>query len=430
LPLDFHFDFSKFDYSDFDFDFDVDFDFPAFAYHGAAPQPNPRPAPVVAPPRPPRPGRAARNADRMYEEARELIDSGRYERALEALDRVAAATESARADAALYWKSYAQWKLDQRADALATLADMRKRFPQSRWAKDAQALDVEIRQASGQSVSPDQANEELKLLALRGLMSSDPDRAIPMIEQLLGGSNTVRVKENALFVLSQSRSTRAREIIAGAAKGNVNPDLQLRAIRYIGAMGGPEARQVLDDAYRSTTDTAVKRAIIRSFSSAGDRQRLLALAKSEGAPELRSEAVRSLTGMNAASELDELYQRETSVEVKTQIIRGMLSSGNINSLTRLATSEKDPALRRSAILNLGAMGSAKTSDTLRSIYTSDSNADVRAVVIDALSTQQNATVLVALARAEKDAALKRRIVERLSSMKSKEATDYMLELLK
>jgi hypothetical protein len=50
-------------------------------------------------------------------------------------------------------------------------------------------------------------------------------------------------------------------------------------------------------------------------------------------------------------------------------------------------------------------------------------------VIDALMIQQNATVLVAR-RAEKDAALKRRIVERLSMMKSKEATDYMLELLK
>jgi hypothetical protein len=51
-------------------------------------------------------------------------------------------------------------------------------------------------------------------------------------------------------------------------------------------------------------------------------------------------------------------------------------------------------------------------------------------VIDALSIQHNAPILVALARAEKDAQLKRRIVERLSTMKSKEATDYMLELLK
>jgi HEAT repeat protein len=434
-PVVSHFDFSDFD---FDFNFDFDFDVPVFAFDLQAPsppQPSPRPAPVVAPPPPPaprRPGRAvsSRDADGLYEEARRLIDAGRYERALESLDRVAEATDSSRADAALYWKAYAQWKLDQRADALATLADMRKRFAQSRWAKDAQALDVEIRQASGQSVSPEQASEELKLLALRGLMTSDPDRAIPMIEQLLGGSSTVRVKENALFVLSQSRAARAREIIAGAAKGSVNPDLQLRAIRYIGAMGGPESRQVLDDAYRSTTDMAAKRAIIRSFGSAGDRQRLLGLAKSESSPELRSEAVRSLAGMNATSELDELYQRESSPEVKAQIIRAMMSSGNIGSLTKLATSEKDPALRRSAIRNLGAMGSAKTGDTLRSIYNADNNGEVRAEVIDALTMQQNAIVLVTLARAEKDAALKRRIVERLSSMKSKEATDYMLELLK
>ena len=394
---------------------------------GFAYQPAPRPVPA------PRPARIERSRDAgdMYEEARQLIDSGRYERAVESLDRVAAAPNSTRADAALYWKAYAQWKLDQRADALTTLADMRKRFPQSRWAKDAQALDVEIRQASGQAISPDgQASEELKLLALRGLMNSDPDRAIPMVEQLLAGPSTVRVKENALFVLSQSRSSRARDIIAGAAKGSLNPDLQLRAIRYLGAIGGPENRQVLDDAYRATTDVAVKRAVIRSFGAGGDRQRLLALAKSETAPELRGEAARSLGAMNATAELDELYQSETSAEVKNQIIRGLLASGNVGSLTKLATSEKDPALKRTAIRNLGAMGSVKTSDTLRSIYTSDSTPEVRSAVIEALFIQQNAGVLVALARAEKDPAMKRRIVERLSMMKSKEATDYMLELLK
>ena len=76
------------------------------------------------------------------------------------------------------------------------------------------------------------------------------------------------------------------------------------------------------------------------------------------------------------------------------------------------------------------MGSIKTGDTLRSIYTSDNSADVRLEVIDALSIQQNATMLVSLARGEKDARLEHRIVERLSTMKSKEATDYMLELLK
>jgi HEAT repeat protein len=406
------------------FDFLDRFDLGVFYQPQPAPKPNPEPRTRIR-------VATGRDAGDLYEQARELIDSGRYERALETLDRIAAAPNSTRADAALYWKAYAQWKLDQRADALATLADMRKRFPQSRWAKDSQALDVEIRQASGQAVSPDsQASEELKLLALRGLMNSDPDRAIPMIEQLLAGPSTVRVKENALFVLSQSRSSRARDIIAGAAKGSVNPDLQLRAIRYLGAIGGPENRQVLDDAYRATTDVAVKRAVIRSFGAAGDRQRLLALAKSEKEPELRGEAARSLGAMNATAELDELYISETSPEVKNQIIRGMVASGNVGSLTKLATSEKDPALKRTAIRNLGAMGSAKTSETLRSIYTGDTNPEVRTAVIEALFIQQNATALVALARAEKDPAMKRRIVERLSIMKSKEASDYMLELLK
>jgi HEAT repeat protein len=134
--------------------------------------------------------------------------------------------------------------------------------------------------------------------------------------------------------------------------------------------------------------------------------------------------------MNANAELDELYQTESSAEVKAQIIRGMLAASNVASLSRLATTEKDPQLRRTAIRNLGAMGASKTGETLRTIYTSDTNAEVKAEVIGALAIQQNATVLVALARAEKDPALKRQIVERLSTMRSREASDYMVELLK
>ena len=109
-----------------------------------------------------------------------------------------------------------------------------------------------MRQASGQAVSPaSQDDEELKLMALRGIMQSDPEQALPVIEKMLTGTNSPKVKDRALFVLSQSHSARAREIIAGVAKGNANPDLQLRAIRYIGIMGGQENRQILADVYKS-----------------------------------------------------------------------------------------------------------------------------------------------------------------------------------
>ncbi len=165
--------------------FELDKFYADFLYQPAPkPQPTPRPQPA---PRPVRVDRG-RDAEGTYEDARQLIDSGRYERALEALDRVAAAPNSTRADAALYWKAYAQWKLDQRADALATLADMSKtRSRRAAGRRTRRRSTSRSGRGPARSVSPDgQSSEELKLLALRGLMNSDPDRAIPMIEQTPG----------------------------------------------------------------------------------------------------------------------------------------------------------------------------------------------------------------------------------------------------
>ena len=369
--------------------------------------------------------------DDLLERARDLIEEGRFERAVDDLNRVIAMKTSTRGDAALYWKAYSLAKLGQQADALKTVTDLYEKFATSRWLKDAKALEVEIRQASGQPVRPESQNDDdLKLYALRGLMNGDPDQALPIIEKILSGTDSPKVKERALFVLSQSHSPRARDIIANAAKGNANPDLQLKAIHYLGIMGGPENRQVLVDAYRSSNDIAVKRAILRSYGIAGDRERLLAIAKAEADPALRGEAVHQLGIVHAGAELSQLYQSESSVDVKKRILQAMFIGGDADKLIELAKSERDPELRKTAIHNLGLMKRAGTTEALTSIYASDTSPDVKKAVIHALFLQQNATALVALARAEKNTELKKEIVQKLSLIKSKEATDYLLELLK
>jgi len=251
-----------------------------------------------------------------------------------------------------------------------------------------------------------------------------------MIEQLLAGHSSVQVKENALFVLSLSRTARAREIISAVARGGANPDLQLKAVRYLGAMGGAENRQVLDDVYRSTTDTTIKRAVIRSFMTSGDRERLLSIAGSESSPELRGEAIQLLGAMRSAPELSGLYGRESSVDIRKHIMQALLVTGNADKLLELARSEKDEQLRRFAVRNLGVMRASKTGEALRALYASERSPGVKKEVINALSGQRNAAALVDLARAEKDPAVKREIVSKLSVMKSKEATDYLIELLK
>lgn len=369
-------------------------------------------------------------ADELYNNGREAIEEGKYERALDRFNRLVE-LKSNRTDAALYWKAYSLAKLGRGAEAVTTLTDLQQRFKDSRWLRDAKALEVEVRQAAGQAVSPSsQDDDELKLMALRGLMNSDPDQALPILEKMLTSANSPKVKDRVMFVLSQSRSARAREIVGNAAKGNANPDLQLRAIHYLGVMGSAESRQVLMDAYRASPDVAVKRSILRSFMVAGDRERLFSLAKTETDSSVRAEAIRQLGVMHGTSELSQLYQTETAPDLKKSILQAFFVGGDSEKLIDLAKNEKDPELRKTAIRNLGLMKREGTGDALTSIYASDTNPEVRKAVVNALFIQNNATALVRLARAEKSPEVKKEIVSKLSVMKSKEAMDYLMELLK
>ena len=77
------------------------------------------------------------------------------------------------------------------------------------------------------------------------------------------------------------------------------------------------------------------------------------------------------------------------------------------------------------------MRRAGTTEALTSIYAADQSLDVRKAVINALFLQNNGAALVTLARAERNPELKKEIVSKMSVMpKSKEVTDYLLELLK
>ena len=377
-------------------------------------------------------GASQREGDRearAFDEAMRHIYESRWERALERFNELAG-MKGSKVDAALYWKAYSQDRLGQRAEALATIGVLTRDHQSSRYLQQARALEAEVRRNAGQPVRPqDQADEELKLMAIAALQNSAPEQAIPMLEKLLQGTGSPNLKERALFVLAQSSSAQAREILKGIAKGNSTPELQSRAITYLGMHGGAESRAVLAEIYSSTADIDSKKRIIRALAMGGEKERVLAAARNEQNAELRAEAVRQLGMHGGHAELAELYGKESAPEIRKQIISAMAISGNATRLTEIARTEKDPELRRSAIRGLGMMGGKGSGDTLVAIYGSEADAAVKRSVISALGMQDNAAALVGLARKESDASLKRDIVARLSHMNSKIATDYMLEIL-
>jgi hypothetical protein len=376
--------------------------------------------------------RAQEKLDRLqelYDDGREALDDDHYEQAAAKFQELAN-LNGPQTDAALYWKAYADNRLGRRAAALATIADLKRRFPQSRWQKDAAALEIEVQQSNGQPSHPEmQSDDELKMLAIQGLMNSDPERALPLLEKVLNGTSTPKEKSKALFVIAQSGSPQSREILGRIARGQSNPDLQRKAVEYLGIFGGAAARKTLADVYASSSDVSVKRAILRSYMIGGDREHLFAAAKGEKEESLRREAIRQLGLVHGTSELEQLYQTETSTDVRREILQAFFLAGDSGKLLQSAQSEKDPELRRAAIRNLGLVHSDDSGKVLQSIYAKETDRSVREEVLNAFFLQNNASALVAIARNEKDPELKREAVQKLSLMHSKEGTDYLMELL-
>jgi hypothetical protein len=392
--------------------------------------------------------RLERNSE-LYDDGREALDEDDYNKA-ESKFAELASLNGPQTDAALYWKAYAENRLGKRDTALSTIADLKHRFPQSRWLKDASALEIDVRQRAGQPARPEsQSNDDLKMLAIQGLMNSDPERAMPLLEKVLNGSGTPREKSKALFVIAQSGSPQAQAILVRVAKGQSNPDLQRKAIEYLGIFGGGVRGGVaggveggveggvaggrqgspLREIYAASNDESVKRTILRSYMISGDKADLFEAAKSEKDEKLRREAIRQLGLVHGVDELQQLYQKEGSTEVKREILQAFFLSGESNRLAEAAKNEKDPELRRAAVRNLGLINSSDSAKALQSIYSKETDRDVRKEVLNAYFIQGNAAGLVAIARGEKDPELKKEAVSKLALMHDKAASDYLMEIL-
>jgi hypothetical protein len=367
--------------------------------------------------------------DELYSDGREALEEDRYDRAAEKFSQLAE-LNGPQTDAAMYWKAYAENKLGKRDSALTTIADLEKKFAQSRWIKDAKALEIEVRQSTGHPSNPDnQSDEELKMLALQGIMNGNPEKGVPMMEGILNGTGSPKLKSKALFLLAQSGSPQARDVLAKIAKGQSNPDLQRKAVEYLGLFGGQQSRQTLADIYASTNDPSIKRAILRSYMIGGDKEHLFAAAKSEKDASLRTDAIRQLGLVHAPEELRQLYAAETSPEVKKGILQAFFLSGDAKFLSEAAQGEKNPEIRRTAIHNLGLIGSEDARQALPTIYAKETDRENKETVLNALFIQGNAHALVTIARGEKDPELKKVAVSKLSLMNSKEGNDYLMEIL-
>jgi hypothetical protein len=402
-------------------------------------------APQITPPAPPAPPAPATrpmtrifsmSGDSAYSQGQRALDARQWENAIAYFNQVISRGNT-RVDGALYWKAYAQAKLGRRDDALASIAELRKSHAGSRWLDDAKALEIEVNQGV-KPMSPEaESDEDMKLLIMASGLQSDPDRFFPALEKIIKGSSSPKLKKNALYVLADSSSPKAQALIEQIARGGGNPDLQVRAIQFMterrrGNLNNANTGQILSEIYTSSNDTEVKREVLNGLVRLKDKDRLIAILRSEKNSDLRRIPIGYFGEQQGNAELWQLYGSETTPEGKIMILDHSLRNGNPEKIMEVLRTEKDLKIRMAAVRALGSYPGQNAN--LVSIYANETEPQVKQTIIDQVFSQRDGQrdgqAIVNLAKAEKDQKMKLRMIERMSGMKNcKECSDYLLEIL-
>ncbi len=371
-----------------------------------------------------------------YDEATAALDRSDYDVAIRLFAEVAAEGAD-RADAALYWLAYSQVRKGDRTEAMSTIGQLRREYPDSAWLDDAGYLAAEARGNQAQAYAGE-GGEDMRMYALNALMHAEPERAVPLLEKMIRSDEPAEIRQRALFILMQTQGDEAFDVIAEVARDGSDREMQIHALRHLGMFSGDgRGMELLEGVYRESSDPEIKQAVLASYMMSGSTDLLVDIVRNETDEELRFNAVRHLAMAGGHDELWSLYEDETaSVEIREVILQTAFMTGQKDRLLQVARTEPDLRLRRAAIRALGMVGNGEEDDDadalgaeLLELYESNEDVEIRSSILNALWMRRDAGALIELYEATDDPDLRRRIVQALSMVDSDEAVEFLIGLI-
>lgn len=317
-------------------------------------------------------------------------------------------------DAAIYWQAYALAQARRYREAESMVERLRKGYPDSKWIDDARALGArdKANKGGGRETDP---REEDALMALDALLVGGNQKAVPMLQRVLSGNHTDRVKSRALFVLTQIDAKAANDALDAIIKGPGSPRLKAEAIRMIAAGGSMESLDRLVPMYRGTQDEGVKRGVLDAFLIGGRADLLMEVLKTETDTRERRRIIEKLGPMGEVDQLVRLYGTLSEPREKRAALQGLGVAGSAKSLVEVARIEKDPELRAEAIRAIGITGGKEIAGTVLKFYTPQESEEVREAVVQALMMTGATDQMIELYRKETDPSLRRQLLSQITA---------------
>jgi HEAT repeat protein len=268
------------------------------------------------------------------------------------------------------------------------------------------------------------ADEELALAALEGLMAQPSERALPIIQKVLAGPQSTQVKQRALFVLSQFDSPEAQQILAQISRSS---DHALRddAIRSIGIGGNAKAVEGLMELYK--TDGQAREQVLQAWLISGRKDLVYQAALNAKSEDEEEAAVRILGVMGAAEELRKLGDRPKAAR---GLVDAYAISGDLASLRKIAEGNGERGARIDAVRKIGIVHNDAARAALREIYSRSTDGEVKEAALQGMLIGSDEQGVLALYRAAKSNEEKRALLRTLSMIDGDaalEAIDAALE---
>jgi len=441
--------------------------------------------------------------DTIYKSARMAMNQGEYERAIE-LYRKAMSEEPQYAADALYYQALAYQKLGGRANyrkALEALERQFEQYPDAATHNDALALELRVQgelarqgdaraaealareaermqrdmerevQREVQRAQVDIARQqariersqtevrrelalqeaaqreaEMKMFALQALMESDPETAIPILENILTtrSEETAVLRQQAVFLLAREEGNeRTTDLMLDIMQNDPDPEVRMNAAHWLARSDDPRAASALVSAAESGDPELQEAAVFALGQMPGSRssEALKEIATRPGVdPGVRAMAIHGLAMHPSAENTqylmdlfrklpkDDIESRETILFALSQAPNGV--SGDF-LYAIVSDTKEDPAIREMALFAAARNGSL-TPARLGEVYRETSDPEMKEQVMFALTQSEDPAafdVLLEIARTETDPELKQNAVFWVGRSDDPRAKQLMIEIL-
>jgi hypothetical protein len=405
---------------------------------------------------------AQEDIDAQREAAREALNQAEYEKAAQMLAEVYE-LEKERQEAGndLYWQAFARYKL-QRTQELKIAAELlqlqQEHYQQAETVHEGEALlarlyaelaergEVEAAREIHMMSEDEMRAEEARVAALESLMRMNPEKAMPILEDIMTGKKEAspEFRRHAIFILCRMEDDRSEDILIDMLQTTEDPEMLTELVMCLSMKESDRALDAIVDLFEKSDDPEVDEAAMFAIGRhGGDRAftMMAGIARDPNADtEMRAQALFSLSHTGRDDEVADIAVNILRTEKDRQMLEmalmtlarleGELPDQVFQEL--IANPEADDELRAQALW-MAAQREDLSVDFLVNVYEKAEGQDLKMQVCHVLTQlgddEEALDALIMIARNEDDPEIKQNAVFWVGQFDSPKAEDFLLEII-